>query len=323
MPKAKKITTQRKNEPYSKSSLRRQPSISMDDHGPEDDIDSIIDVDSIDLNKQTGDKDKVKAKKKPKDANMVDAQLELKTIMLDMQAKQVTKDDMAGYSESINKQFQHVTEKIEEHSDQISLLNKRMDECEKSAASAQYNVEVNKQKLLRNNISIFGLPHSENENLGQVVQSVLEAIGCGDLINAVSELYRLKGNSNKIIMARLYDHDAKHRILLAKTKKVIKAKDIVGGECEDVLYINNHVTPFFGKLLHEGRKLVKEGKMHSCWINSFGCQLKFSLNDKSHVYKSIDELHDLVGKFSGQPIDKPRKRREPDHPSSSTNTNKR
>lgn len=89
---------------------------------------------------------------------------------------------------------------------------------------------------------------------------------------------------------------------------MFKAGDIVSGipNPESAVYINNHVTPYFGKLLHEGRKAVKNGDIYSCWVNSHGCQLKFEDNAKHHGYRSIDDLNKLIAANKKKPNTKKR-----------------
>lgn len=80
-----------------------------------------------------------------------------------------------------------------------------------------------------------------------------------------------------------------------RKKKATLGDVIIGApQSKSPVFINNHTTPFFGKLLAEGRKAIKEGKINSCWLNTFGCQLKFSEDGKSYGYRSIEELNEII-----------------------------
>lgn len=58
--------------------------------------------------------------------------------------------------------------------------------------------------------------------------------------------------------------------------------------------MNNHVTPFFGKLLAEGRRAVKDRKIHSVWLTRNGCTMRFEENGNELVYHSVKELDEMI-----------------------------
>lgn len=82
-----------------------------------------------------------------------------------------------------------------------------------------------------------------------------------------------------------------------KSKKPVTVGELIpcdSNAANEIVYINNHATPSFGKLLQEGRKAAKSGDIHSCWLNAYGCQLKFEENGKHHMYRTVDELKKLT-----------------------------
>lgn len=98
-------------------------------------------------------------------------------------------------------------------------------------------------------------------------------------------------------------YDTKQNILAKKTTKSIVVKDInsnISSNADSIIYINNHVTPFFGKLLAEGRKATKAKQIHSCWMSSIGAQLKFSEDGKHHLYTTAEQISELINKHTNQ-----------------------
>lgn len=85
------------------------------------------------------------------------------------------------------------------------------------------------------------------------------------------------------------------------------------------MFINNHVTPFFGKLLAEGRKAVKAKKLHSVWLNKDGCYLRFAKKGKEFSYRSTKELNSLYNAKGPSVEERSRKRAKPDDNSNSPN----
>lgn len=254
------------------------------------------------------------------DVTSPDANADLRTLILSIKKTQCTKNDMKLLTDTVNSKLVKIESKITTQDGKIDAMNQRLNECEKQAASAQYHNELEKQRSLKTNLSIFGVDRVDGENLTQIAMSIFSKIDCQVDGNQILNCYRINGNSNNIIIVKLSDFELKQKILKAKSKKPVKAGDVTNcssAAADSVIYINNHTTPYFGKLLQEGRKAVKLGKMHSCWLNSFGCQMKFDENGKHYGFRTIDELNGLL-------LNKPKskKRLTPDDGSTESNSNK-
>lgn len=249
---------------------------------------------------------------------------DLRALLLSIKKSQCTKKDMKLYTETINSKLVDIESKISKHDDSIALVNKRLEKCENQAATAQFGMELEKQRSLKNNISVFGIGHKEGENLQQIILSLFQKIGCNVNEKQISSCYRLSGKGKGIIIVKLSDYELKLNILKIKAKKPVTVGELLSdstNDASDVIYINNHVTPFFGKLLQEGRKASKNGDIHSCWLNAFGCQLKFAEDGKQHMYRSIEELTSLIkGNMKQKPANL--KRSAPDDRSPTGNKTK-
>lgn len=248
---------------------------------------------------------------------------DLRSLILSIKKTQCTKYDMQLFTESVNSKLVEIESKVTSQDAKIESMNHRLDKCENQAASAQHQMELEKQRSLKNNVSIFGVGRTDGENLMQIVLKVFNKMGCDVADNQVINCYRINGNNNNIIIAKLSDYELKQKILKEKIKNPVKLSDVIGcsNAADTIIYINNHVTPFFGKLLHEGRKAVKSGDIHSCWLNSFGCQMKYEEDGKQHAYRTIDDLKILISKKTT--VNKASKKRStPDDRSPNGNKNK-
>lgn len=207
--------------------------------------------------------------------------------------------------------------------DEIEALKMRLRQYENKAAYDEYQMELEKQRSMKNNLSIFGIVQSDNENLLQIALAVFNEIGCIVTEDQVAECYRIRTSSNNIIIVKFNDYALKQQILKDKVKKEVKVGEVTPNcspdDADTTIYINNHVTPFFGKLLQEGRKCVKSGDLHSCWISSYGCQLKFEENGSKHNYRSVDELRRLIADKRLKSL----KRSAPDNWSPTSNKHKK
>lgn len=237
---------------------------------------------------------------------------------------QCTKSDLKKMNEALSKNIESVQVKANTNEASISELKKRLTRMEERQASAQYDSELWKQKQLRNNISIMGVPHVNDEITAEVAIDVFQALNCNIKPVEIESAHRTKQMNGKpgIIIVTFSNFDCKMEVLEAKSKKTVKVKDIVecsGPIANQFVYVNNHVTPFFGKLLFDGRQAVKNDKAFSCWYAATGCNIKFEENGKPLVYKNINELNVLIEKYAGKQTSTIKKRAITiDEPKSST-----
>lgn len=56
--------------------------------------------------------------------------------------------------------------------------DQKKDECEKLNANLQYQMELDKKRQLRDNISLHGIPSTNGENRTEIILKVLSKIGC-------------------------------------------------------------------------------------------------------------------------------------------------
>lgn len=261
---------------------------------------------------------------------------EVMKLLLDIKRDQCTKKDLDELNTNIDNKFKLVNSQLNKHTKQIDKLNSRLatvergdhnpdiiqsisarlDVFENKALSTQHDMELNKQKLLRNNLSIMGIPFSEGEDLKNIAITIFKKLDCTPTNNTIDSCYRIngKGQTSNLFIVKLTDYDFKQQILANKTKKSMKVKDIVncvGPSADNIVYINNHVTPHFGKLLSEGRRAVKIGNVFSVWISSHGTQLKFDENGKHFVFYSVDHLQQLIRENPKEKL-KTSKRNAPD-----------
>lgn len=232
-----------------------------------------------------------------KQSPAMDANEELKSLLLQIKNQQVTKTDLQGYTDKINSRMENIETKIEKHEDNFVIINNRLDKIEQNAKLAQYERELDKQRQLRNNICIFGIPHKDNENLTDLAVKTFTLIGVQMDSSKILSAYRINGNTNNIIVVKLSEYELKQQLLNLKAVNVTTIGNILDCETElanKKIYLNNHLTPFFGRILHHGRMAIKAGKLHSCWIYSFGCQIKFSTEGKTYGIRSITQLNDLL-----------------------------
>lgn len=241
---------------------------------------------------------------------------DLMAVLQSMQKQQCTKADLSKLEEAMTNKIDIVKSEAAANKGNIDRLAKRLDKLEHAAITTSYNNELQKQRLLKNNLTIMGIPSFAKESVIQTAMNVFKALNCKVSKNDIASAYRTKGKT-PIIVVKLSNYEDKLLILNAKAKKTVRVSDIA--ECDrsvanDFVFINNHVTPYFGNLLKEGRSAVKSGQIHSCWLSSSGCVFRFEEESDPVSFNTVGELQKAIKNGNANPSVKeaPAKRMKPE-----------
>lgn len=187
---------------------------------------------------------------------------------------------------------------------------------------------MTKQNVLSRNLSIMCIPATDGEDLIAISLKIFSLLGCGLSESNLFGCYPIKkGNLfSNIFIVKINEFAVKQQIMKAKINKDLRLKDIIAISSNDnpSIYVNNHVTPFFGKLLAEGRKAIKESGIHSVWLNRNGCQVRLVADGAERIYRSVNELQDLIAshrdRLTNHSEKKANKRSRPDDSEISPNS---
>lgn len=307
-------TTIRKRgkKPYSTTKPPRKPrttSTAMDDNAIN------LHVSDEDLLKSDSEPDPTASDITSIDARVPDVQLAKDEMMSllkeirDSQSSLCTKHDLQEHSQSITKKFSEVDRRVSANSSTINSVASRLSKIESSLELNKHDNELAKQAVISRNLSIMGIPPSDNEDLVSLVLNIFSLAGNVTARDEIFGCYRVKnGNTlTNIIIVKLNNPATKFQILKSKSNKELKVKDVYQStESNDnrSVYINNHVTPFFGKLLSEGRKSVKDKLIHSVRLTKDGCRVRFDADGEEKIYRSTSELQALISSRHNRPKDR-------------------
>lgn len=221
--------------------------------------------------------------------------LALKTSQDAILASQFTKKEGTALKKSVDSKFSTINTELKAHNTKFAEIEDRMTQFEVKIASATYDSELKKQQALKNNISIFGCPKLDSENVTQTAINVFKAFGSTFNATDFSAAYRTTGKRPNFtsIIVKFVSFEKKLSALDSKSAKVVKVSDVLGptqSNGENQIYLNNHVTPFFGRLLVAGRQAIKDEIIHSCWIGTMGCMVKMEENGKPFNVRTLDDF---------------------------------
>lgn len=199
-----------------------------------------------------------------------------------------------------NSKIEAVSSSVEVNSSAIQSIEERVLQLEKLNTEIQSNVttiEVNKQQQLSNNITIHGIPFKKDEITTNIAVSICKSLNVPIAPTDITKSYRTKGtrSSPGLIVVKFVKFDTKNNILKAKRNRPdLKLCEIDPGfDGDSAIFINNHLTPYFARLMYLCKKLISPESMHSCWISSVGISVKL-VDDKIHSVKSRHDIDEIV-----------------------------
>lgn len=225
-----------------------------------------------------------------------------------------TNQELSSFKKTIGGKIETIENEVTSQSKRVNNVETKIATMENQVNAVIYERELGKQQQLKNNVSIFGIAKSENEDISKIVFDFFTSLNLKFNQNDITAVYRTAGRSiaSNIIVKFA---DFKHK-LMAIEAKATKPTSATGDQQNKPIYINNHVTPFFGRLLAAGRVAIKQKVIHSCWIGNDGCLVKINEGDSPRNIKSLAEMERITGS-NGLP--KASKRSKPDVMSPETN----
>lgn len=173
------------------------------------------------------------------------------------------------------------------------------------------------QAKLAGNLVLIGVPYIEGEDLRGVWNKICQVIGVSTENGDVSEVFRKKhrdGNAHGPVVVKLTSMKKKLEIVAAKKKKGAMAANELGFAETTMVYVNHHTTPFFGKLLHLGRRAVIEKQCQQIWLCDGGMAVRTNGNDSVKVVKTIADFNNVIGARNSNSISPSPKRKKAGRP---------
>lgn len=208
---------------------------------------------------------------------------------------------LKSFKTDTEQNFNSLIDDVSELKTKSSQMEHRIEGCEFNVSSIGIELEIMKQKQLKNNICIDGVPGSTNENIRSIFKAICFKLEINVHINSVIAAYRTKGSNNRLgsIVVQLDNSGLKAAIMnKMKIRKSLLVEEINIGlnNNNNQIFIFNHVTPYFSHLLYIGRQAIKNKQLSSCWLASNGVFVTLNENNNKVLINNEEQLVKLISR---------------------------
>ncbi|CAG9135566.1 unnamed protein product [Plutella xylostella] len=147
-----------------------------------------------------------------------------------------------------------------------------------------------------NNVEIKGVPLKNNENLFKIVETLSEHLNVPISkanINFVSRVPVFNTKEKSILLGFVNRYVKEDFVAAARARKTTKACDIGFANCDQRIYINDHLSPNNKKLLSRTKQIARDKNYLYVWVKH--AKIHIRKNDSAPVLtiRSIEDLNKL------------------------------
>lgn len=239
------------------------------------------------------------SKKTSKTSNQVSNE-DLMAVLVSMKSNAAeTNKKVDDYSKKNDAKVAKLEKQASSSSTKLNNLTKNMKDLQRSTQMMFESHEKFKQQQLLNNITISGIAPFADEDLFLIVLAIGEKLEVTITAEDIYSIYRIFGSKSNLIVVRFVDYGLKSALLSKRRQTDVYASDVFtdinpNADNNNMIYINHHLTPHFGKLLQHGKEEVKKKTIHSCWIGSSGLLIRPSENDNPRTFMTIEAIQSYI-----------------------------
>lgn len=214
----------------------------------------------------------------------------------------------------ININVKNLTEEMKEIKNTVNLMSDKYDGLlvevkELRIVKINYDIMTGKVASLEDrlneleqesrgkNIEIKGIAEQSGEELKKVVVTLANKLGDALIeekdIEAVHRVSNMNNKSPKDIIVQFKDRDHRNRMLYRKKGKIY-SKDVVGGNCVNQVYINEHLTPYNKQLFWEAKNKSREQNFRFVWIKDGKIFVRRNEKERAYRIRNGDDLGKIV-----------------------------
>lgn len=175
---------------------------------------------------------------------------------------------------------------------QVTINNMQSD-----LSKVKFELSSNDQRSRLNNVEIKGVPTRKDENLFSIIEAIGRKINYScpkSLINYVSRVPIFNSNEKLIIVSFLNRYVKEDFIAAARTVKSLSTSDIGLQGSSQRVFVNDHLSAEYKKLLSKAKIIAKEKKYEFSWVKHGKIHVLKNANSKVIIVRRESDLNRIV-----------------------------
>jgi Baculovirus FP protein len=150
-----------------------------------------------------------------------------------------------------------------------------------------------------NDVEIAGVPETQDEDLGDILQKLFAHAGCSTTISTVKNVFRKKKSKNGLpgTIVATFGNIANKTEFITTTRKKNLSSSILGSETPRPIYINESLTKHNKYLFYLARDLRRKKLVKYAWTDHGHIMVKTDDNTDSVVINNattIERIRDQI-----------------------------
>jgi Baculovirus FP protein len=196
--------------------------------------------------------------------------------------------------------FYDVSQKYAELSSENIKMKNNMSQMYKDLDFLHEKINRMEQFHLLNDVEIVGVPETQDEDLGDILQKLFDHAECSPTIGAVKNVYRKKKTKNGLpgtIIATFVNNSNKTEFITATKKKKLSSS-FLSSENQRPVYVNEKLTKHNKYLFYLARDLRRTKLVKYAWTDHGQIMVKTDdntdsiiINNASTIERIRDQIH--------------------------------
>lgn len=180
---------------------------------------------------------------------------------------------------------------------ELRVVKSKFEGVVSKVAELQDRVNEIEQYSRNRNIEIKGIEERPNENLKNVICKVANKMGVETITeNDIDIVHRVSNRNNREprdIVVQFKDTDRKET-LMSQRKERVKSNEVTNGRLDNVIYINEHLTPYNKMILWETKKRCREVKYKYVWPKNGKIYVRKDDKDRAYRIRNEEDIKKIV-----------------------------
>ncbi|CAH1643145.1 unnamed protein product [Spodoptera littoralis] len=213
------------------------------------------------------------------------------------------RDELAGLKISCERaggrldEFESRLTEVEEKVSKVDNLHETVNRLQTDLSSTKFLQSSNEQRSRLNNVEIKGVPVKKDENLFSIFEAIGKRINYNcpkSQVNYISRVPIFNSNEKLIIVSFLNRYVKEDFVAAARANKDLSTSDIGFQGSSQRVYVNDHLSIEYKKLLSKVKLTAKDKQYEYVWVKHSKIHVLKNKYSKVIIIRKDSDLNKLI-----------------------------